>query len=291
MRGNKINGILWILIAVFLMGVLIRGLSGKDYRNMKFWTWHIPEKNILKGKIYINGKEYGRMKSNSIDSENLQTTDYEEGYTTYSFDVKKIHSLDLNTVSSKIQCFTSNKTDKVEIKFSDNIDVKRLYEVGLKGTTLYLKRKSKVSFINIHDATEVIVSVPETMFDSIKVESVSGRIDAKNLSARNIEISNVSGRIETENLKGKLRLNTVSGRAVYTTDELKNNLDIESVSGTIEINIPKNADFAADFKTVSGSVTTDFTKTGKKEGTITNGDRTYDLRLETVSGSIKIFSF
>ncbi|MCQ2596929.1 MAG: DUF4097 domain-containing protein [Treponema sp.] len=290
MRGNKLNGILWLIIAVFLLGVLVRGLTGEDYRNMKFWTWHIPSKNNVNVKIHINDKDYSNSNPDEIDSDDVDPADIEDGFVTYSFDSKKINNLDLSTASSSMMCFSSSKADKVEIKISDNIDVRSLYEIKLKGSTLVMNRKPKVNIGVVHDAKEIIVILPETLFDSITLADVSGRITAKKLSARKVEISNVSGRIEAENITGKLKLGTVSGRIVYSTNELKNNLEAESVSGRIEVELPEDADFAADFETVSGSINTDFNKTGKKSGTITNGDRTYDLRFETVSGSIYVNS-
>ncbi len=281
MKGNKINALLWFLLALFFLTILIRGLSGRNWRNIKFWTWNNNSTSDwdLDDSVYIQ-------------------EDSDGDYVTYSYDVEKVNDIEIGVVSSHIKCYTVSDTGKIEIKISDNIDVRKYFDVKLTGTTLSVKRKPKVNNgINIQigtkifsDATEVIVLLPETVFNSISLENVSGRTSVKNISARKVNIENVSGKVEAENIQGRTKLHSVSGSIECTLDELKNNLEAGSVSGSLEINLPGKADFEAEYETVSGSVKTDFNKKGKREGTISNGSRTYDLQFETVSGSIKVNS-
>lgn len=275
MNGNKINGILWLLLAGFLVLILVRGLSGKKLHNFKVITFHTGNSNNWEVE----------------DIENLESdSDSENGYVTWTFNADQVRNIDLNVVSSSIKFFPSNSENEIKVMISDNVDVRNLFEVGLKNSNLVIRRKSKVNIGIITDAREVIVTVPETVFETISLKAVSGSALVKNVSARKINVECVSGSINAENLQGRLRLDSVSGSIRYETDKLKNNLEAESVSGSIKVILPKKSDFSADFETVSGSVSSDFNKTGRKEGTIKNGDRTYDLRFETVSGSISVSS-
>ena len=135
------------------------------------------------------------------------------------------------------------------------------------------------------------MQVPDILFTSASFDNVSGTTQIENLKTRKLSVNNVSGKTEIKNCEGKIKTQNVSGKIQIQQNQLKNDIDAECVSGKIEIILPKNADFTADYETVSGSVKTDFTKTGKKEGTISNGERTYDLYLETVSGSIEVKAF
>lgn len=277
MKGNKLNAILWLLLGVFLTVLLIRGINGKSWKNFKFWTWHNET-----------------VKDWDEDFDRDADWETENDYVKWSFDSEDIRNIEVEIVSAHLTCKVSDDTDKIEVLISNNTDVRKIYSVGVNDSTFYLRRKAKVQIgiipaIN-SSAKEIILILPDTVFDKMKIDNVSGRTDVKNLRGRKINIDNVSGKINAENLNGKVYLNSVSGKIECRIEELKNNLQANSVSGKIEMNISKDADFLCEFETVSGSVETDFHKAGKKSGEISNGSEEYELKVETVSGSIEINS-
>jgi len=273
MKENKINSLVWFLVALFLLGVLLRSLSGKDWRNFRFWTWFSKSDSAI-----------GKTESNSWDD-----SISDEDFIIYTFDSDEIENLDINTVSETLKVISSPDQDDIKVCIQNKADVRSIFNVSKKGSTLVLERK-KNNKIYIHgfNELEVLVKLPDNIYSFAQINSVSGSILIEDLKARKTEVNNVSGRIEIENCEGKLKTGNVSGRTVISLDKLKNNITAESVSGKIEINLPEESDFTADFETVSGSVKADFEKHGKKEGTISNGSRTYDLQFETVSGSIEV---
>lgn len=282
MKGNKINGILWLIITLLLTGMLIRGLSGKKLHNKKSWIWHIGPKT--KANVEVDFNEYNISSDDTLD-EYISSEDF----TVYTFDAAEITNMDINSVSEKMFVIASPNQTDIQISISNTIDVRKYFKVYKIGDTVKVERKSTTG-VTIHafNDTEIYVRIPDKTFNSITLNNVSGRIEAENIKARKNEINCVSGKIEMSNCEGKLRSSNVSGKTEITVHELKNTIHAETVSGKLELYLPKSADFSADFETVSGSVKTDFTKTGKKEGTISNGSRTYDLQLETVSGSIEV---
>lgn len=271
MKGNKINAVLWIILTVFLTSLLIKGLRGENWANQKIWSWNKDSSNV------------------SIENTDWET---ENDYVKWTFNAENVKNIETEIVNAKLTCKVSEETDNIEVLISNNVNVSKTYTVGVKGDTFFLKRNSKVhiGFINTFNssAKEIILILPDTIFEKIKIANVSGKIEATNISGRRIYIDNVSGKILAENLQGKVEINTVSGKIECTMEELKNSLEAHSVSGKIELNVSKDADFICDYETVSGSIETNFRKNGKKSGEITNGSEQYNLKVETVSGSIEI---
>ena len=281
MKGNKLNGILWILIAIFFLGVLIRGLTGKKWHNFRFWTWGWNPK-VLDNKIHFNEKDFEE------ESDFIPRDDY----SVYTFSADDISNLNINIVSENFSISPVSASDEIKVLIQNNIDTKKYFKIYKNDNTLNIERKSTKK-LNFHGLTrtEIIMQVPDILFTSASFDNVSGTTQIENLKTRKLSVNNVSGKTEIKNCEGKIKTQNVSGKIQIQQNQLKNDIDAESVSGKIEIILPKNADFTADYETVSGSVKTDFTKTGKKEGTISNGERTYDLYLETVSGSIEVKAF
>ena len=281
MKGNKLNGILWILIAIFFLGVLIRGLTGKKWHNFRFWTWGWNPK-VLDNKIHFNEKDFEE------ESDFIPRDDY----SVYTFSADDISNLNINIVSENFSISPVSASDEIKVLIQNNIDTRKYFKIYKNDNTLNIERKStkKLKFHGL-TRTEIIMQVPDILFTSASFDNVSGTTQIENLKTRKLSVNNVSGKTEIKNCEGKIKTQNVSGKIQIQQNQLKNDIDAECVSGKIEIILPKNADFTADYETVSGSVKTDFTKTGKKEGTISNGERTYDLYLETVSGSIEVNAF
>ena len=281
MKGNKLNCILWILIAIFFLGVLIRGLTGKNWHNFRFWTWGWEPK-VLDNKIHFNEKDLEE------ESDFIPRDDY----SVYTFSADDISNLNINIVSENFSISPVSASDEIKVLIQNNIDTRKYFKIYKNDNTLNIERKStkKLKFHGL-TRTKIIMQVPDILFTSASFDNVSGTTQIENLKTRKLSVNNVSGKTEIKNCEGKIKTQNVSGKIQIQQNQLKNDIDAECVSGKIEIILPKNADFTADYETVSGSVKTDFTKTGKKEGTISNGERTYDLYLETVSGSIEVNAF
>lgn len=144
------------------------------------------------------------------------------------------------------------------------------------------------------------------MEKELEVEAVSGDLILTNVSAGACKLENVSGKTRLENARiGELEIETVSGR-VYGDGEIASleckgvsgnvgittrtslrRLDVETVSGSVEIRMPENDGFTVKIQKVSGEFSTDFpVKTVDKTYTYGNGSASY--KMETVSGDLRI---
>ncbi len=170
----------------------------------------------------------------------------------------------------------------------------------IDGRTEYLASGGKTE---TRRAEKVTVTIPRNL-DMVKAETVSGSLEAYDLTAKTVELSSVSGSVRGSDMgrADSVTLETVSGSISFdskTENTVKaesvsgsislsanaKNINTHSVSGSIDIN-SNGHDYALNFSSVSGSWSYAGTYGGGK-GTVKNG--TYGtINAETVSGSIKI---
>jgi DUF4097 and DUF4098 domain-containing protein YvlB len=137
---------------------------------------------------------------------------------------------------------------------------------------------------------------------SLHAETVSGELRAENVTGQ-VEASTVSGDITLTGIQSTdVRTETVSGEIRYTGSiEPTGRYSYESHSGTIVLNIPRNAGASFSVETFSGSVNADFPITipGREKATgrnreghmeFTIGDGRARITAQTFSGEIEINS-
>jgi DUF4097 and DUF4098 domain-containing protein YvlB len=133
---------------------------------------------------------------------------------------------------------------------------------------------------------------------NLRAETVSGDLRAENVSG-NVEASSVSGTIRLTGIKSRdVRTETVSGDIIYVgTIEPSGRYGFESHSGTVRMDIPKDAGAQFSVETFSGDVSTNFPVTipprqgrGRREGHMefTLGDGRARVTATTFSGRIVI---
>jgi len=130
---------------------------------------------------------------------------------------------------------------------------------------------------------------------NLRAETVSGDLRAENVSG-NVEASSVSGTIRLAGIKSRdVRTETVSGDIIYVgTVEPSGRYGFESHSGTIRMDIPKDAGAQFSVETFSGDVSTNFPVTipkgSRREGHMefTLGDGRARVTATTFSGRIVI---
>jgi lia operon protein LiaG len=123
--------------------------------------------------------------------------------------------------------------------------------------------------------------------------SVSGSINIKDLSSKSSGFKTTSGDIKIEAITGDIKARSVSGSIKALYKEFNNDIDAETVSGDVDLNLPQDSQFKVDFSTTSGELDNDFpiVMTGKVDkrdikGTVGNGEKT--IRIKTVSGDAAI---
>lgn len=203
-----------------------------------------------------------------------------------SFETVKI-----NSISGKIAINSSTVTDKLHSESkSGSISID-----GVNSSKLDINTTSgKIEISNCH------------LTDKLCTESKSGAINVENINAVKLELITASGSISLTSANSeRLKLNTVSGRAdicgqfneidantlsgnySITSDTAVKRIEFNSASGSCCLKVPESSGFCAEFKSVSGKLTTDFPVTISDNRKI-YGDGAAEYVFQTVSGKVKI---
>lgn len=140
---------------------------------------------------------------------------------------------------------------------------------------------------------DITVKIPKGL--EVTAGSVSGDVSVAGAEG-DVRVSSVSGDVRLDAPKAsRVRASSVSGDVDVRIRELTGTgtLSFTSVSGNVEIELPKNVDADVSMRTVSGSMESDFplTLNGRVnrrsfEARIGKGGR--ELALRTVSGDVRL---
>ena len=291
--GSYIIAGIWIVIALFLCGILVTEMRGNN------WGW-----NIFSIGNWFDG---------SFSPTNTETIE-----TSYSED--SIKDIEVELVSSSLKVMVGS-VSKVTVKITTNLPEERRPVAKLDGNTLSVKTpKNVINNFNFGQyKTNVEITVPSSFNKSsrassrdIKLSTVSGSITVKEITADSFDVEAVSGSIKlldivaesvdtdtvsgSTTLEGKVRkfdLDTTSGSIhIKTSDMINSKSSANTVSGSVDITLPENSGFTLDYSSVSGTTHNEFTgfksdrKTKSGNDVYKNGN--VKITVGTVSGGINV---
>lgn len=209
----------------------------------------------------------------------------------------------------KLEASLNGDTLNISIKYPNQITSIFNFSLDTK-LDLYIPEKYKKSMdvetvsgkINIDklevdnfkvNTTSGDVNIKSIVANITNFNSVSGDFDIKSLSAKTNEFETTSGDIKIEAISGDIVANSISGSITAAYSVFNNEVQTETVSGDVELALPKASEFKVDFSSTSGELDNAFplVVTGKVEkrnikGTVGNGQKT--IRIETISGEATI---
>lgn len=138
------------------------------------------------------------------------------------------------------------------------------------------------------------VELGEVEADQVSVKTVSGALEAEGLLASRSELTTTSGNFELERFRGDLIFHSVSGDLRLAAEGPVGTARLNSTSGHLELDLPDDAQFTLEARTVSGDLSTSFplTVTGAQggrelKGTVGGGGAL--LQSRTVSGNLRLY--
>jgi uncharacterized membrane protein len=147
------------------------------------------------------------------------------------------------------------------------------------------------------------IRVEQAKADTLRLSSVSGALYVGGAAAETFELDTTSGeiavkggsygRVNADSVSGEILLqadrmesvqaDTTSGSVVVEAGGMPQKIDVNTVSGSVDLLLPDNDGFTLDFDSVSGSLSNNFEMVNNVHG---NGDVT--VSVDTVSGSLDI---
>ena len=275
-----------IVVLFSLLGSAVWGIGRTNH--MPLWNW---------ARIHLNSGSELSADNNFISESTVQNV---------SFDASEVKKLHIEWVSGNVTLKTAdqhNVTFRVDgdsaLPFSYQLSGNELdlrYPAdnalwkpawGSKNLTVTVPQSWYARETNI-DVVSAVVEVDGLSTEELKLDTTSGPITASGLCCDQIVASTVSGNVILEGTTEELKLDTTSGRCQAELDERVREIQLDSVSGELELILPESLGFEAEVDTVSGSFRSDIPTTASSKGVYTSGNGECGISVDTVSGSISI---
>ena len=234
-----------------------------------------------------------------------------------TFDVDQLKEIYIHSVSSDVSVFSTDeedikihfygrsalKSEKTLPKLITNLEGNKLkIEIEYPKALFYWTAVDVVLDIYIPrdyrdnvviDVVSADVDISNLDINDFRCKTVSGDLKMKSLGSDNLTLKTTSGEVNIIDFKGNLKADSVSGDINVRYGVFDNNIDVKTISGKVEIDLPQNAEFYLKTNTVSGEVVAkfpitiiSFNKMNQLEGSVGAGDNS--IIIDTVSGDIYI---
>lgn len=140
-------------------------------------------------------------------------------------------------------------------------------------------------------STSGLVSLGGVTARRLAAKSISGAVRAEDFAAQTADFGTTSGAVEAWGSAEELQLKSVSGALRLGLGQCPGKAVLGTTSGGIVLTLPGEIGFTAKFSSVSGRFSTDFQVEGEmggKQGKVVHGDGYAKLKLNTISGGMKV---
>lgn len=164
-------------------------------------------------------------------------------------------------------------------------------EIGRTGSQVFIRMPDAAGIMGRSTVADLNVAVPAGV--NVRVESAAGQVAAENLdinltvdgNAGSVELKRVGGDIVLENNTGRILVNDPGGSVraktnigsveVFSTRPMAGNYDLESSTGRVVLELPKDSDLVIDAETRTGRVSFEGLPDGNFARGKTPGDSLY----------------
>lgn len=229
-----------------------------------------------------------------------------------TFAAGEISELEIEWVAGEILIQPGN-TDRITVKEDGLNDEKYAMVLRQKGDSLSIRfcEESIGNFIGFGSKTELnkdlTITVPvDWVCESLEIDAASATVEVNDMVIREVDFDGASGTCEFENcVVDEIDIDTASGD-VWFVGELNildcdaasasvyavlsanpSRLDLDSMSGDLDITLPENAGFALSIGGMSTDFTSDF-ETTMKNGNYVCGDGSCRINVDAMSGDVTI---
>lgn len=137
------------------------------------------------------------------------------------------------------------------------------------------------------DAASATVQVENLTIEELASSTASGTHTFTNCQVEKLKMETVSGNLDFTGSLDKLDFNGVSAQANLVLSNQPKSIQLESVSGDLNLTLPEDCGFTLDKDSLSGRVSSEL-ETTEKDGKIVHGDGSCEIEVEGVSSSVHI---
>ena len=267
--------ILFAMLAVVLLGVLIAGIALKSYQkpgSVVQEIIHTPSKSAYR----FSGKEIDRLK-----------IEWAAG------------NIVLTPVPGDEISVTEELLggDKTMVLKRDGSTLHVQHCEGAVGISFGTKNLRKNLYIAVPqdwvcreleiDAASATVQAEYLTIEELASSTASGSHTFRDCTVEKMKLETVSGDLDFSGSLDKLDFNGVSAQADVVLTNFPKSIDVETVSGDLNLTLPKECGFTVEKDSVSGGFHSEL-ETRKENGKYIYGDGRCKIDVEGVSANINI---
>ena len=129
-----------------------------------------------------------------------------------------------------------------------------------------------------------------TVRESFSFDTTSGKLKTEVLTATGAkaDVNSVSGDIELDGSFREVKAGSTSGEIDLMLRNAPAAVEVSTVSGDVDVELPAGTGFTLDYSTVSGELECDFPLTKSVDGKYVCGDGACRMEIGTTSGSLSV---
>lgn len=129
-----------------------------------------------------------------------------------------------------------------------------------------------------------------TVRDAFSFDTTSGKLEMQSMNApqAKADVSSVSGKVELDGSFREVKAGSTSGEIDLMLRNAPAAVEVSTVSGEVDVELPAGTGFTLDYSTVSGELEYDFPLTKSKDGKYVCGDGACRMEVGTTSGSLSV---
>ena len=129
-----------------------------------------------------------------------------------------------------------------------------------------------------------------TVRDAFSFDTTSGKLEMQSMNAPQAKatVSSVSGKVELDGSFREVKAGSTSGEIELMLRNAPAAVEVSTVSGEVDVELPAGTGFTLDYSTVSGELECDFPLTQSVDGKYVCGDGACRMEIGTTSGSLSV---
>lgn len=286
MKTNAIVRIILFSLAILvLLGILIAGLA---FRHYSFNFRSFP--GYIRGNSAENGGTVSQSGSVEASLVHNIEIDWAAGsITVQPGDTDKIIFSETEVREENLKMVWKQSGDKLVIQFrKDNFNWNG-FNFGSdlsKDLIVTVPRDWNCKELDL-DAASAKVKVSELTIEKVDMDTASGICTFENCNVDEIDFDTASGNVYFSGTLNTLNCDSASASCTVVLTNVPKRINMNGVSGDLDITLPENCGFSASVDSVSGRFTSDFPTT-VSGGHYTYGDGSCRIGISAVSGNLYI---
>lgn len=224
----------------------------------------------------------------------------------------QIQNIEINWVAGSIAIHRSDSLSSIQVYETSPAGSEHEMVLKQSGQTLKIQfSKENIKFpsfgIDVDISKDLVIKVPANWnCNNLEIDAAATEVEIHDLTIRELDFDGASGELILDNCNiVNLEIDTASGDVSFTGDleeldfdaasasfrgefnHLPRHLDLDAMSGDLELILPPDAGFICNLDTMSGSFDTDFTFQTHGE-TYVSGDGECKINVSGMSSDVSI---